>query len=201
MYLFTFFKNVHSVLNKILIENGFFKTLIHYLFEYEWNNLYQHNCESLLKYYLNSAGNYPEISKHLFEDLKLLDLLMNYGNVSGTNQEDRSFQFNSNRKINHGFFAIVIGLCYKISQMGKEVSEIKNQFSSEWELFMQEKVLYWVKLFERRLCQNENPSSAYVSEDINTNIHIPENFETTTEGQTENPFKKEDNLFAGGNVS
>ena len=48
-HLFTYFKNIPSLYDKLLIESKFFENAYAYLYEYELNNVYQEALLFLLK--------------------------------------------------------------------------------------------------------------------------------------------------------
>jgi hypothetical protein len=205
-YLLNYFKNVQSVLDKILIQSEFLKYMISYFFQHEWNNLYQLNFENFLKAYLNNINNHPEMTRYLFEELKFLEILIAKGSAS-TEDSEAGFSFNSGRKINHGYFAVLIELCHKISLIELNNPSFKNNYTTpRWESFLKEKVNYWRRLFDRRLCVPEAPHST-MAEELSHTIHVnddqkEEPKEETTEEHREsesNPFQRDDYFFNMGN--
>jgi hypothetical protein len=211
-----YFKNVQSLFDKVLIRADFFKNSIQYFFEYEWNNFYQLNFENLLKHFLNNVNNHSEIIRHLFEELKILDIFLANGRSTNRSDTKEGFIFNSNRKINHGYFAILIELCHKIYTLPSH--SLKKYFSPEWESFVEIEVVNWKKLFERKLC---TPESTFVTDDFITSHHTQssdtnadedqkreeatsqEESEYNAENHDTNPFtnKKDMNFFNMGNES
>jgi hypothetical protein len=165
-YLLFYFKNVQSVIDKILIKSEFLKYLIQYFFQYEWNNTYQLHFETLVKHYFNNISNHPEITKYLFEDLNILEIFITHGNENKVSHYDeKGFCFNSSRKINHGYFAILVDLCHKLSQIEQSVSGLKESyFTEEWQIFLKEKVNYWKKKFDSKLCVPETQNSTYMTD-------------------------------------
>jgi hypothetical protein len=213
-YLLNYFKNVQSVLDRILISSQFLKYLVEYFFKYEWNNLYQLNFENFLKSYLNNINNHPDITKHLFDELKLLNLLMEHGVPCNQNSNDSTgFTFNSSRKINHGYFSILIEICSKISQIESLNPIFKNNHSTpEWETFVKEKVIFWRKMFERKLCLPEAPHSTSIDDFTHMTGHNEEthkddvknedNNEVEGDGQKYediNPFQRDEYFYNMGN--
>lgn len=200
--LLNYFKNVSSGLDRILINSSFLKYLLHFFFQYEWNNHYQLNFETLFKHLLTHINNHPEISKYLFEDLNILDIFITKGSPCNSSDEnDNGFSFNSNRKINHGYFAILIELCYKISQMdvSSNSSFKESYFTPEWHSFVQEKVCYWKKLFERKLCVPEtNIPHDEIEEDVQTKEDSKVEEESKVEAEN-NPFPKKETIFTQDN--
>ena len=213
-YLLNYFKNVQSVLDKILIHSEFLKYLIQYFFQYEWNNIYQLNFENFLKSYLNNINNHPEITRYLFDNLKLLNVLMEHGVPCSTNSNevtDAGFTFNSTRKINHGYFAVLIELCYKISQVEICNTSFKNNYSTpEWEIFVKEKVLFWRKMFDRKLCLPEAPHSTSIDDMTHITGHTEESQKEEGKRDEEeggdnhnkyeegNPFQRDEYFFNMG---
>lgn len=205
-YLLNYFKNVQSVLDKILIQSDYLKHMINYFFQHEWNNLYQLNFENFLKSYLNNINNHPEMTRYLFDELKFIEILITKGSVS-TEDSEAGFSFNSGRKINNGYFAVLIELCHKISLIESNNSNFKNNYSTpKWENFLKEKVNYWRRLFDRRLCVPEAPQST-MAEEFSHTIHVNDDIkeepkEETTEEHREsdnNPFQRDDYFFNMGN--
>jgi hypothetical protein len=206
-FLLNYFKNVQSILDKILIRSEFLKYLFQYFFQYEWNNTYQLNFESLIKHYLNHLTNHPDITKYLFEDFKILEVFIKHGNnCNSVSDTENGFAFNSNRRINHGYFAILIELCHKLSSI--EVTGLKeNYFTEEWHLFVNEKVHYWKKLFERKLCVPEAHSPTQVDEfsshieEVPTKEHSKneEINEENSKNEESNPFPKKEGFFGSDN--
>ncbi len=205
-YLLNYFKNVQSVLDKVLIQSEYLKNMINYFFLHEWNNLYQLNFENFLKAYLNNINNHPEMTRYLFDELKFLEILITKGSTS-TEDNEAGFSFNSGRKINNGYFAVLIELCHKISLIESNNPNFKNNYSTpRWENFLKEKVNYWRRLFDRRLCVPEAPQ-ATMAEDFSHTIHVnddqkDEPKEDTNEEHREsdnNPFQRDDYFFNMGN--
>jgi len=63
------------------------------------------------------------------------------------------FLFNSNRKMNRGFWASYVELCSKINiYVEKEKLADLITITSEWKTFMVETITYWKNLFNRQLC-------------------------------------------------
>ena len=207
-----YFKNIQAMFDRILIRAEFFRHLFNYFFEFEWNNFYQLNFENLIKHFLNNANNHTEIIKHLFEEVKILDLFLVNSRSTNRSESKDGFIFNSNRKINHGYFAISIELCHKIYTLPSH--SLKKYFTPEWESFVHTEVINWKKLFERKLCTaDSNPvSEEFFSEMINppsdnTTLDLTKKEDTfkeseyNAEEENSNPFtnKKDSNFFNMGN--
>jgi hypothetical protein len=207
-YLLNYFKNVQSVLDKILVKSEFLNYLVFYFFQHEWNNLYQLNFENFMKAYLNNISNHPEMTRYLFEELKLLEVFIQKGTPS-TEDCEAGFSFNSGRKINHGYFAILIELCHKLSMVEGNHPSFKAAYSTpEWEGFLKEKVHYWRKLFDRRLCVPEAPHSTHMDEFTTHHEHPKEDPKEETNETEEhrgdadnNPFQRDDYFFNMGGES
>ena len=109
--LFPYFKNISKFYDEILINSEFFKNAFDYLFEYEWNNLYQDSFLNLLREFLNDANDHELLQEHLINQLTLFDKIKKY-----TNQEDK-FKFigKDSKPISHGYFSFLVSLSYKIN--------------------------------------------------------------------------------------
>lgn len=189
-----YFKNIQSLFDKLLIRADFFKNALQYFFEFEWNNLYQLNFENLLKHFLNNVNNHSEIIRHLFEELKILELFMANGRSTNRSDSKDGFSFNSSRKINHGYFAILIELCHKIYTLPTQ--SLKKYFTPEWESFALIEVINWKKLFERKLC---TPDSTFVTDDLLNSNYSPTSDSTNGEDQKrEEPTSQEESEYDSG---
>jgi len=207
-----YFKNIQAMFDRILIRAEFFPHLFNYFFEYEWNNFYQLNFENLIKHFLNNSNNHTEVIKHLFEEVKILDLFLVNARSTNRSESKDGFIFNSNRKINHGYFAISIELCHKIYTLHS--NPLKKYFTPEWESYVHTEVINWKKLFERKLCTaDSNPTSEEFFSDMihpssdNTTLDLTKKEDTfkeseyNAEEENSNPFtnKKDMNFFNMGN--
>ena len=110
-HLVPYFKNISKFFDEILIENEFFKNAFDYLYEYEWNNIYQDALLSLLKTLLNEANDHQLIQDHIFNTLKIYEIIKKY-----TNKEDK-FKLSGeiSTPIDHGYYSFFISLSYKIN--------------------------------------------------------------------------------------
>lgn len=102
---------------------------------------------------------------------------------------ERNFIFNSNRKINNGYFAYLIDFSQKISLIKDE--KITIYFSNDWNNFVSEKVNSWMNLFNRRLCYEDKTNSFFISS-LDKNEESNEN-ENNNKEETEE--KNENNVF------
>lgn len=206
-FLMAYFKNVVSVIDRILIKSNFLKLAIDYFFIYEWNNLYALAFENLFKSYLNNNLNHPEITHHIFGELNLLKVFAEKG-ATCTDGENEGFSFNSARKINHGYFAVLIELCHKVNETA-EVHFRENYFTPAWDSFVKDKVVYWRKLFERKLCLPDVHAPLHIdqvpAEDFkekkDTEADSHEGEVEAEEGAKEdsNPFQRDEYFFNMGN--
>ena len=111
-YLIPYFKKISKYFDQILIKSNFFKYGFDFLFEYEWNNLYQEAFLSLLKSFLDNSASHELLSNYLFNKLKIFEIIKKY-----TNNEDK-FKFENkdiSNNISHGYISFLISLSYKIN--------------------------------------------------------------------------------------
>ena len=111
-HLIPYFKKIPNYFDQILIKTDFLKYAFDFLFEYEWNNLYQESFLSLLKTILDNSASHELLSDYLFNKLKIFEIIKKY-----TNTEDK-FQFQNkdiSNNISHGYISFLISLSYKIN--------------------------------------------------------------------------------------
>jgi len=111
-HLVPYLKNISKFYDEILIETEFFENAFNYLYEYEWNNIYQESLLSLLKSLINDADNHQLIQEHLFNKLKIIEIIKAH-----TNSEDK-FKFANEtvaNPISHGYYSFFVSLSYKIN--------------------------------------------------------------------------------------
>ena len=111
-HLIPYFKKISNYFDQILIKTDFLKYAFDFLFEYEWNNLYQESLLSLLKAILDNSASHELLSDYLFNKLKIFEIIKKY-----TNTEDK-FQFHNkdiSNNISHGYTSFLISLSYKIN--------------------------------------------------------------------------------------
>ena len=118
--LFSYFKNISSLYDKLLIESQFFESAFIYLFEYEFNNLYQDALLSLLKTFLNYSDDHEILAEHLFNKMKLTDIIINGLNDVEIKDSDiisdkTKFKYEKGNMTNHGYIAFLISLSYKLN--------------------------------------------------------------------------------------
>ena len=109
--LIPYFKNISKYFDEILINTHFFKNGFKYIFEYEWNNLYQESFLILLKSFLDNSANHELLFNYLFNNLKVFELIKFH-----INNKNR-FQFINeiSSDISHGYQSFLISLSYKIN--------------------------------------------------------------------------------------
>ena len=111
-YLIPYFKKISKNFDKILINTEFFKNGFEYVFEYEWNNLYQESFLRLLNASLEYSAYHEQLFNYLFNKLKIVEIIKAH-----VNNEDK-FKFINNEissNISHGYISFLISLCYKIN--------------------------------------------------------------------------------------
>ena len=57
--LITYCKNIPNEYDNLLINSNYFENAFNYIFEYQWNNLYQESFFQLLKTLLSFYKEYP----------------------------------------------------------------------------------------------------------------------------------------------
>ena len=135
--LFPYFKNISSLYDKLLIEIQFFESAFIYLFEYEFNNLYQDALLSLLKTFLNYSDDHKILAEHLFNKMNLTDIIINHLKDVEINDSDiisdkTKFKYKSGNTTNHGYIAFLISLSYKLNTIvGGEQLKINGTISRE----------------------------------------------------------------------
>ena len=136
--LFSYFKNIPNLYDKILIESKFFENAIDYLFEYEFNNIYQESLLYLFKKYLDYSEYHPLLSEFLFTKINLPELIISKIKSSCPNQDSNSntkkdsFFFTSGNTLNRGYNSFLISLSYKINTIiGGDPLRINDTLSRE----------------------------------------------------------------------
>jgi hypothetical protein len=199
-YILNYFKNFRSALDKILIQSEYLKYLVTYFFQNEWNNLFQLNFQNFFEVYSSNIDNHPEVTIYLFDELKLLEILIAKGSTA-TKDSEAAFHFNSGRKINHGYFAVLIEICHKISLIELNNPNFKEKYSTlKWECFLKEKVNYWKELFDQR---HPDSLSSQKAEEYNHIINVnayrkeePKKETSQEYSETESyPFQRNDLLY------
>ena len=135
--LFPYFKNISSSYDKLLIECEFFESAFIYLFEYEFNNLYQDALLSLLKTFLNYSDDHKVLAEHLFNKMKITEIIINHLKDVEIKDSDiisdkTKFKYNSGNTTNHGYIAFLVSLSYKLNTIvGGEPLKINGTISRE----------------------------------------------------------------------
>ena len=139
--LFTYFKNIPQLYDKLLIDCQFFENAFKYLFEYELNNIYQDALLSLFKKFLNYSDKHPLLAEFLFEKLNLIDIIISKLKDTEISQKSETpediskkdrFLYQSGNTTSRGYIAFLISLSYKINTIiGGEPLRINNTLSRE----------------------------------------------------------------------
>ena len=116
-YLIPYFSNISKKFDGILIHTGFFKFVFDYIFEYEWNNLYQEEVLNLMKKIIfKSPIKHKLLINYLVKELKLFELIKNH--LLESNKFKYSNSISNN--ISRGYFSFLINLCYIINSAMEE---------------------------------------------------------------------------------
>ena len=136
--LFSYFKNIPNLYDKILIESKFFENAIDYLFEYELNNIYQESLLFLFKKYLDYSEYHPLLSEFLFNKINLTEIIISKIKSSlpkkdpNSNIEKDNFIYSSGNTTNRGYISFLISLAYKINTIiGGDPLRINDTLSRE----------------------------------------------------------------------
>ena len=111
--LIPYFKNISNDYDNLLINSNFFENSINYIFEYEWNNLYQEAMYQFFKQLFKYDKDYPyhEISSEfLFSKLGLLNIII-------TNFTKNKTENNNDNNSKHGYVPLLVSLSYKINSL------------------------------------------------------------------------------------
>ena len=136
--LFTYFKNIPQLYDKLLIDCEFFENAFKYLFEYELNNVYQESLLFLFKKFLNYSNDHPLLAEFLFEKLNLIDIIISKlkdTDLSEKPEENTNkdrFLYKSGNTTSRGYIAFLISLSYKINTIiGGDPLRINDTLSRE----------------------------------------------------------------------
>ena len=136
--LFTYFKNIPSLYDKLLIDCKFFENAFNYLFEYELNNIYQEALLLLFKKFLNYSNDHPLLAEFLFTKLNLIELIISHlkdtelSEKPEENENKDRFLYKSGNATSRGYVAFLISLSYKINTIiGGDPLRINNTLSRE----------------------------------------------------------------------
>ena len=139
--LFTYFKNIPDLYDKVLIDCKFFENALNYLFEYELNNIYQDALLMLFKKWLNYSDNHPLLAEFMFEKLDIIDIIISKlkdTEISPQSEEPEDmskknrFVYKSGNTTSRGYIAFLISLSYKINTIiGGDPLRINDTLSRE----------------------------------------------------------------------
>ena len=136
--LFTYFKDIPQLYDKLLINCQFFENAFKYLFEYELNNIYQEALLFLFKKFLNYSSKHQLLAEFLFEKLNLIDIIISRlkdTELSEKPEENTTkdrFLYKSGNTTSRGYIAFLISLSYKINTIiGGDPLRINNTLSRE----------------------------------------------------------------------
>ncbi len=136
--LFTYFKKVSILYDQLLIDSQFFENAFEYLFEYEFNNIYQEALLFLLKKFLNYSKDHSLLADHLFLKLNLLETIItklkdtDLSEKEEENSKKDRFLYKSGNSTSRGYVSFLISLAYKINTIiGGEPLRINNTLSRE----------------------------------------------------------------------
>ena len=126
--LLSYCKNIPNEFDNLLINSNFFGNAINYIFQYEWNNLYQEAIFQFLEKLLTYDRDYPyhELSAdYLFSKLNFLNTIIEkLTEIKKTNENDGN--------TGNGYAAFLIGLSYKINVLiGGNYVDLKKSYTKE----------------------------------------------------------------------
>ena len=126
--LIPYCKNIPNEYDNLLINSCFLENSINYIFEYEWNNLYQEAIFQFLKKLLIYEKDYPyhEISlNHLFTNINILKQIMTHL----TNIKNRA---NNEGNTGNGTTSLLISLSYLINTIiGGNSVDLNKSYTKE----------------------------------------------------------------------
>ena len=126
--LISYCKNIANELDNLLINSNFFDNAINYIFEYEWNNLYQ---EAIFQFF-NNLFNYDK--EYPFHEISVDYIFSRFGILNKiTTNLDKIKNNNENEgNSGNGFMAFLISLSYKINALiGGDSVNLNNNYSKE----------------------------------------------------------------------
>ena len=95
--------------------------------------------------------------------------------------------YSSNRKINKGYFPILIELANKINSNKEEI--IIGYLTKEWKDFNNDKIKNWSILFNRKLCYEEKSSNFF--KNYYDDYTMKSTNQDTSNNENENNFNDE----------
>ena len=181
-HLFSYFKNIPSLYDKLLIDSQFFENAINYLFDYEFNNIYQEALLFLFKKYLNYSEFHPILGYISFlvslaykintiiggDALKINDTLSREGSISFIN---RAAPFIGKDEITK-FYGMEENELYenvsneseenkKDSKVNCAIKSMEKYLNDKWNEFFNEHISDKIKLYESKLYKSENRDSLF----------------------------------------
>ena len=118
-HLIPYFKKVSKFFDEILKNSEFFKYGFEFLFQYEWNNLYQEKFLSLLKTLLDYSEYHDLIFNYLFNQLKIIEIIKSHSHKENKfkfiNKGKDSEGKDISKDISRGYISFLVSLCYKIN--------------------------------------------------------------------------------------
>jgi len=128
---FQIMKQKPMLFDDILIKTKFIQKSINYFFKYQLNNIYQLKFIKLMKLYLEYISECNMITDHLFNEIKLHEILANYILPEGPNKENNNaenktneiftenkFHYKSGKTILSCTYPHIVGLMYKMQTIG-----------------------------------------------------------------------------------
>ena len=130
--LFSYFKNISTLYDTLLIDSEFFENAIDYLFQYEFNNIYQESLLFLFKQYLNYSQYHPSLSEFLFKKINIMNIIISKLKSVDNSEAKNKFWYMSGHSTSRGYISFLISLAYKINTViGGEPLRINDTLSRE----------------------------------------------------------------------
>ena len=137
-HLFPYFQKIPNPYDNLLINTNFFYHSFLYLFEYEFNNIYQESFLLLFKKYLNNSDKHTLLSEFLFNEFKLMDVIISkLTNTEICPPQNNTisldkFHYKSGNTTSRGYISFLISLSYKINTIiGGDALRINDTLSRE----------------------------------------------------------------------
>ena len=226
-------KNISQSFDILLINSNLFESAFYYLFQYEWNNLYQESLLTLFKKFLTDSLSHELLADYLFIKLDIINIISSHFSVNEEKKENKFNFITTGNSINHGYEAFLVSLSYKINSVvggdplkivgrsregsisfmnsknnndnvnsamnalysgselfdelmaaedsnqkksinEKEIGFMKKYLTEKWKSFFSENVVDKIKLYEKKLCEEERKKS-----DLFDQFETDENKENT----------------------
>ena len=134
--LLSYCKNIPNEYDNLLINSNYFENAINYIFQYEWNNLYQEAIFEFFDKLLEYDKDYPyhELSTdYLFSKLNFLSKIIEKLTEIKNNKDNDG-------NTGNGYTAFLIGLSYKINVLiGGNYVDLKKSYTKEGIMTFKEK--------------------------------------------------------------